>query len=548
MTQNNDFDNARHEDYLKFRRRWEMAFDFWRGGVHVLQPDHVCTDALFVTERNIEEPGIGGIRAQGSPRATVYEWGTRPARSYIFKHQRESQAEWEDRCRRAVNLPMFQYSVNTLAAGTLKEWPVRDGIGPDWQAIHDDMDLSGTDVDAFMRRALSLGLAFGRVHAISDMVLPDSPAISRAQQIERGERPYSYLVTPLQLVDYRVGEYGEFEWIVVMEPAPDDRQPGVPLPMGQEPGYQYRVWYPYGWELYQKKPRGRYYQRVSGGEYNLGRVPIATLYCTRLAHAADMACETPLPDVLDLNRALINDLSELDDTDRAQAFAMLGIPVSDGMGMGSIDIGPHRGLAYPAEAGSPSYISADSSVPAGRWARLQEKSFVGRQLSGLSRGKAEYSKEERSAAAISIEAEDKKNQLAWWSKAMQEFDLALHRNLALWMGTEDYPRAAYATNFDVKGTMVLVQELVQLASVAVVGEARVTVATLAAPIVRKLLREQGVDADEVQKALDALAESGENKPEPKPSPFGLGPAQESEDGEEEQEEQEEPREFGADAT
>jgi hypothetical protein len=513
----NDFDNARHEDWLKFSRRWEMAIDFWRGGLHVLQPDHICTDALFVVERNTDD-GQGGLRPQGAPGATVYEWRTRPARSYIFKHSRETQHEWEDRCRRAINLPLFQYVINTLSAGTLREAPVRDGGGPEWRAIHEDMDLVGTDVDAFFRRALSLGLVFGRIHAVSDMARPERPAVSLAEQMERGERPYTYLVTPLELVDWRTDEHGSLEWGVIIERAPDDRIPGKPIPLGTEPAHQYRVWYRDGWELYRKRPRGKYFDVVDGGQHGLGRVPIDTLYCSRLAQANDMSCETPLPDLLDLNRHLFNDLSELDDTDRSQAFAMLGIPVADGMSAGPMDIGPRRGLAYPAEAGSPSYISADPLIAAGRWSRLQEKGFLGRQLGGVSRGKAEYSKEERSAAAISAEAEDKKNQLAWWAKALQEFDQGLHGTMAAWMGAADYPRAAYSADFETKGTMTSVQEIVQLSAVAVIGEARETVAILAEPLIRKLLTGQGVPEDKIRAALDALEESGKKEPKPPPAP------------------------------
>jgi hypothetical protein len=90
------------------------------------------------------------------------------------------------------------------------------------------------------------------------------------------------------------------------------------------------------------------------------------------------------------------------------------------------------------------------------------------------------------------------------------------------MGAADYPRAAYSADFETKGTMTSVQEIVQLSAVAVIGEARETVAILAEPLIRKLLTGQGVPEDKIRAALDALEESGkkEPKPEPAPAPFG----------------------------
>lgn len=517
-----DFDACRNPIWNRFERRWRMAWAFWQGGLAVLQPGYPATDIIMVSER--QASGSGEKAPEGAPRASRYEWGTLPWDGFLFKHSRESMHEYQDRCRRTINLPLYQYVINTLSAGTLRDWPVRTGLDEAWIEYHADMDLVGTDVDAFMRRALSLGLVFGRMHAVTDMAAPDSPALSRADQIARGERPYSYLVTPLDLVDWAVDARGRFTWAVILEDAPDTREPGIPRDVLSESSKdspaQYRVWRAQTWEVWRRMGRARKFELVDRGEHGLERPPIATLYCTRLAQAADMACETPLPDLLDLNRHLLNELSELDETDRAQAFAILGIPEVDGMSMGSIDIGPKRGLAYPAEGGAPSYISSDPGLPTGRWARLSEKSFLGRQLGCVSRGKAEYSKEERSAAAISVEGEEKKNQLAWWSKALQEFDQCLHRDAAAWMGRDEYPTVAYSTNFDTKGITVEIQELVQFAGIKVVGEARKAVAAMAAPLARKMMREQGIDESEINAALADLKAAGEKEPPAPVLPFG----------------------------
>lgn len=524
---NIDFDQVRHPDWLRYYRRWEMAFDFWRGGLCVLDPDHAATQVLYGDEV------VDGTKPVDDPSRTTYQWSTVWENSYLFKHQRETRDEYEDRHRRCVNLPLFQYTVNVLAAGVLRALPQREIPGDSrWKEIHGDIDMAGTDVEAFMRRALSLALVFGRMHAVCDRVAFESLAASRLEQEARGERAYTYLITPLDLVDWDLDDNGNFKWAVVHESPLVVRRPGIATERPKV-RQRYRVWYPDHWVLWEgRDTEGQVeaseakFRPIQMDVHDVGRVPIETLYCTRMPMAAGMACETPLPDVLDLNRHLVNELSELNETDRLQAFSQLAIPVGDGAFIAGIDLGPKRAFQYPASDGEPHYLDPNPQHPAGRWERISEKVHTGRQLAAISRGKAEYSKEERSASAIAIESEDKRNQLAWWCRALEGFDNGVHSCLAAWEGLSESPKATYALDFERKDVMVECQELQTLSQVPVFSEARKAQAAVGKRIIGRMLTEQGAEAEDIKGAL-ADIDSAASKPPPEPAmpaaPFGKKP-------------------------
>jgi hypothetical protein len=125
-----------------------------------------------------------------------------------------------------------------------------------------------------------------------------------------------------------------------------------------------------------------------------------------------------------------------------------------------------------------------------------------RQLAGIGRGQSEYSKEERSAAALTVESEDKRNQLAWWSKALNEFDHAVHSDLAKLEGQATWPRAQYPTNYDVKAIMTQIAEAVQLvAGVPLLNAAHEVQSAVVRPIIRKMLGDGGAEDAEIDAVL-----------------------------------------------
>jgi len=500
--------NLTHPDYADLKDRWRMASDFWAGGRSVLQPGWKATIGHTATMVSGDDDSTTGKAVEPARKASRFEWASGRYDSYLWKHVREPLELYQERQARAVHLPVFQSVVNIYTAGILKSGASRGNpavkVAPAWKNFWADVDLAGTNIDAFIRQALSLAQVFGRVHAITDKPHFDDKPDSLMHQQARGERPYCYLVSPLDLVDWELDATGRFVWVTIREVEPQPREPGMPAPKTR---YQYRVWTTTSWTLWRetKNARGEHAEFIvaASGNHKVGEVPISTLWASRDSRAANMASESPLSDVLDMDREIFNRYSELDELERSQAFALLVLFAGDDGGQpGPMDIAPFSGLVVGAGAKAPQYIVVPPEVLVAKWTRIRDRLHTIRQLAGVSRGMSEISKEERSAEAITVESEDKRNQMAWWSGATEEFDHAIHRHVAKWDGQAEYPLAAYPRKFDLKGTTSQINDLVQLRATETLP--REALQALSAPLVARILGEHGTDKEETLEVLKAV--------------------------------------------
>jgi carboxynorspermidine decarboxylase len=76
-----------------------------------------------------------------------------------------------------------------------------------------------------MRRTLARSLCFGRMHAVCDRSPLNDVPRSKAEEAAT-DLPYCYLVSPLDLVDWRIDEDGQFDWVVIRCDDVDTRAPG----------------------------------------------------------------------------------------------------------------------------------------------------------------------------------------------------------------------------------------------------------------------------------------------------------------------------------
>lgn len=518
---------VRHLDWVTMANRWRMAWSFYRGGVHVLSPDHAVYRARFpLPNRSAVSSSSGEADSELPLHQSDFQWTSGEARSYIWKHDRETVEEFSDRSRRLYHLPLFRSNINNYVAGVLKQAPARRDLSDAWKTWHSDVDGNGTDIDALMRRALARALVFGRMHAIVDRLPVESAPVSKADERE-SPAPYCYLVSPLDLVDWKIGRDGQWDWVVIRRDAPDDRFFGneMKAPLDWYMAIDRKAFHVFR----EQDENSRTFVRV--GEpvaHGLGTVPMATLWATEEDQDRLMCCESPFADALDFNRHQLNKLSELDETERMQTFSILAWPTNEGAPLGELDIGQSRCCTYDAQAGAPSYIGPDASLATGKWQRIEAQTQLSRTLEGTSRGRAEYSKEERSAASMTVENEDKRNRMSWWASAVQEFDLQLHGIVAKFLGEKAPEDLSYTKDFDFRAVSSQVVDIVQLKTAGIPKKA---IFVLAKGPVEKILRENGVDPEAIDKVLEDIDSEAE-KPEPVPviaAPFGGGPKKEPQD-------------------
>jgi hypothetical protein len=487
-----------HSDYDNCYKRWKMAYDFYRGGRYVLQPDWAASTHHWVVERHytsIDDNGANGDERNQSS----YEWIPASSNSYLFKHPSERFEEYNERQARAVHYPYFSQYVDIYVSGIFKLGQSRENVGTLYKDYLDDVDLRGNTIDIFMRNMLSAAIVFGRCHAVTDMPSYDGQLTSLAEQRAAGLRAYSRMVTPLDLVDWDMDDRGNFIWVKIKEPmhqarSYEDNQP--------EQAYQYRVLTKDAWYVYGLANQKNYL--ISGGEYPeqlKGQVPIATLWAGK---ERSMSCESPIASIVDGDRHIYNKRSELDTIERLNGFSMLCVPNMEGMPVGPIDIGPGRALSYPAQAGSPSWLSSDPGIIAGLADRITTDAHELRVLAGVSRGAAEGSKELRSAAALSEESEVRTNQMSIWSASAQECEKTMLYHVAGWEGVSDalIPSVSYQVDFNRRAVANQINDLVQLNSTSAINaEVRVEIAK---PIVYRVLKENGIEESKILEIVNMM--------------------------------------------
>jgi hypothetical protein len=206
--------------------------------------------------------------------------------------------------------------------------------------------------------------------------------------------------------------------------------------------------------------------------------------------------------ILDLDRDILNKLSELDELERLQSFSLLTIPISADFGVpGPTEVGPGRAFCYIGGFGTPTYIGPDSQHAVGKWNRIKEKTELARKLLNATRGASDESKEQRSAAALQTEMVDKNNQMAWWSAATQEAENQIMRFLSLWE-KHGYNEPEYAKDFNGQELTAQIADAVQLNSIpCMAGQ---PIAEVVKPLVKAILVANEVDDSKIEECLRAI--------------------------------------------
>lgn len=482
--------NIRHPDYDRMLTRWILEHDFYRGGIHVLQPAQYKQQISWLAKREAIDTSTQPETARTESRFT---WQSGSSNTYLHKHLREGLNSWKERQQRAHHIPLFKPTVNIFAAAVLKTGPDVQNADPSWERYYADVDMDGTDISLNRREVLSLALVFGRMHSITDMTSSDRPLQTMRQQRDSGVRAYSANVCPFDLTNWSTDDKGRFQWVQIREDMPDTRYPGDAWP---EQKSRYRIWYPGHWELWQPtETRGEYgkWSVVARGEHPCQEVPLSTCWA-RFGSKGMLGVESPLCDVADVDRAVYNKFSLLDELLYKQTFSIFAVGRREGSPFTDIEVGAGMGMYYDAEAGPPVYVSPDAAQVLALWSIIKETISLIKTASEAGRGLAEQSIEARSAAAIGAEYGDRNNVMAELAEGMEQFEAARNRQVAAWGKTPTVPTVSYSRRFDLRSINQQLTDLVQVKNLEV--GARV-LSALTKPVLVRILKESGVSDDEI---------------------------------------------------
>lgn len=123
---------------------------------------------------------------------------------YLTKYQLETEKEYKARCEETPLDNQVQSVISVYNSFLFREKPTRDygsleNIPELWEFIR-DADFDGHSIDAFMKEASTWATVFG--HAWIILSKPNIDAITRADELQAGVRPYASLLTPLTVIDW----------------------------------------------------------------------------------------------------------------------------------------------------------------------------------------------------------------------------------------------------------------------------------------------------------------------------------------------------------
>lgn len=497
--------SIRHPLHVQRAPEWQEAFDFYRSGRHVLDPKpyEISRGQLTVWRQQTDD-------TTGQTRRKAYLERV-PIHSYLWPSAREYSDDYEDRCSRAVHLPVFRQFVTTYSGAVLRYAPTRSPVtaedappaswGEPWLSYWADVDFRGTRIDAFIRQAIDYSLVFPAGLALTDRPHYPEQALSRAHQMARGERAYSSLITPLELINW-FPDCGPLEWIVIEEAMPVRRAPGQAVDKNT-PRAQRLVTRQTS-QLF-GPPEGDDKRSTPIGPqivHNLGFVPLSVLPAR---HGGDrrplMDLESVLGGIVRMDRAVFHHWSQIQEKLDKQTFGQTWIPDEEGAAPGPITIGPSVYNRYNSAHGTPMILSPEATTITSHLQAIDWLLHAARASAQLGRGQAETSESPRSGDATLVEARYEAQALVEIAEAAERFDRELHRHVAAFEGQDKYPQASYDRELSMRALDRQLAAALQLKALGVPAE---TLSEVLRPIVEAYMLEQGQSTEAIKRATDAL--------------------------------------------
>lgn len=134
----------------------------------------------------------------------------------LFRHFRESETDYLDRCKRAHNMNYCEPLVDFFTNFIFSEAIDRNG-GSEVPFYNDfilDVNKKGDNIDEFMRQVSDDSQIFGMSY-----IMVDSPkfskdeVVTKSDEVLKGIRPYFVLIKPEEIIDWIVDDFGVLSYI-----------------------------------------------------------------------------------------------------------------------------------------------------------------------------------------------------------------------------------------------------------------------------------------------------------------------------------------------
>lgn len=266
----------------------------------------------------------------------------------------EDAAGYDARTSKFVHVPWFEelseLAVHKLFRKTLN-FQTEDQALQEWI---EDVDGSGTDLEAFWKLVTKVAIQYGHCHVLTDMATDVVPRTLLEEQ-QLAVKPNLFVIRPEQVVGFRTKRVAGRERLtqfryLEMAQVEDGRY-------GSKWVERVRVLEPGKFELWEKADnRAESWDLIEQGTYDLDEIPVSTVYGRR---EGVMVSSPPLLEVANIN--LLYDLA-LCDHSHQMSVAATPILVLKGFDEHQPDltVSVNRALAMPPE-GDVSYVQTDSA-------------------------------------------------------------------------------------------------------------------------------------------------------------------------------------------
>ena len=266
----------------------------------------------------------------------------------------EDAAGYDARTSKFVHVPWFEelteLAVHKLFRKTLN-FQTEDQALQEWI---EDVDGTGTDLEAFWKLVTKIAVQYGHCHVLTDMATDVVPRTLLEEQ-QLAVKPNLFVIRPEQVVGFRTKRVAGREQLtqfryLEMAQVEDGRY-------GSKWVERVRVLEPGKFELWEKADnRAESWSLIEQGTYDLNEIPVSTVYGRR---EGVMVSSPPLLEVANIN--LLYDLA-LCDHSHQMSVAATPILVLKGFDEHQPDltVSVNRALAMPPD-GDVSYVQTDSA-------------------------------------------------------------------------------------------------------------------------------------------------------------------------------------------
>lgn len=331
-----------HKIHRRYWSYWDFLLQSYEGGLDYCN----ARVSLSSTSNNYLDQQwrlfINGIQQQTT---TVY--------GNLFMHTKERPEDYNRRVAMSYFYNFCAPIVDIYGDHLFKQGVTEDfkEIKSDIELVRNDIDRQGSSITEFRRSMSDLAQIEGHC-----FVVIDSPSISKTEvltlqdQIEKRAFPYLNLISPQNVLNWALDEFGFPYWVLIRE-TKDGNQDPTNYKEDDAQKCNYRLWTRNEWYLFDED-----YSPIGAGTHHVGEVPIVCIVDKKSKKAKNFLGISQLADISFIARDIFNASSELRQILRDQTFAFLAIQGSSDEYAG-IDLGTGKGLLYPEGRNAPAYVS-----------------------------------------------------------------------------------------------------------------------------------------------------------------------------------------------